>query len=386
MPKLLFVTTIPSTLTAFLLPYSDYFRKKGWQVDALTGEGPIEELLCRFDKVWQVKWSRNPLSLGNMIGTPQRIYRIVQQEDYDIVHVHTPVASFVTRFALRNLRKNKKVKVVYTAHGFHFYKGNSFIKNTIFISLEKIASYWTDHLIVINEEDYEAALKYGLGLRENVTLHPGIGVDMATFSPEKVADEEVKSFRDSLGLKSEDLIFVMIAEFNPGKRHADMLEAFSRLGREDCHLVLVGKGPLEKDMRRKSQILQIADKVHFLGYRTDIPIILKSAWASILPSEREGLPRVVMESMSMGVPVIASNIRGARDLLGAGEGCLFPGRNVVALTERMKELAASKEYASSLGYIGRQKIEKYKIENLLSMHAELYEKFLLEKREINNAK
>jgi glycosyltransferase involved in cell wall biosynthesis len=199
---------------------------------------------------------------------------------------------------------------------------------------------------------------------------------LEAFSPEKVSDEKVKSFRDSLGLKNKDLLFVMIAEFNPGKRHTDTLEAFFQLHREDTHLALVGKGPLEIDMRKKSLALGIADKVHFLGHRTDITVILKATKALILSSEREGLPRVVMEAMSMGVPVIASNIRGARDLLGTGGGRLFPVRDVTALKRSMEEVIFSRKISASLSMKGKQIIKDYGIGNILLAHEELYGRLL----------
>lgn len=372
MPKLLIVTTIPETLKAFLLPYSDYFRKKGWQVDAMTGKGSVNDLICHFNKVWQVNWSRNPTDLRNFIGTPQRINKIVEQEGYDIVHVHTPVAAFVSRFALRNLRKKGKVKVIYTAHGFHFYKGNSFLKNAIFLSIEKLAASWTDHLIVINEEDYEAGLKYGLGSRKTITLHPGIGLDLEVFSPDKVSDEDVKYFRDTLGLKTEDLLFVMIAEFNPGKRHSDCLEAFALLKQHNAYLAFVGKGCFEREIVKKAKSLGIADKVFFLGYSKEIPIILRAANASILPSEREGMPRVIMESMSMAVPVIASDIRGNRDLLKNGGGFLYPTGDIIELARNMQLLILDANRAIREGLKGKENIIGYRIEELLAKHENVY--------------
>lgn len=372
MPKLLIVTTIQRTLNAFLLPYSDYFRKKGWQVDALTGEGSIEEVSPHFDKVWTVNWSRNPFDFKNIYGTPKKILGIVEQEGYDIVHVHTPIAAFVTRYALRGLRRRKKLRVIYTAHGFHFYKGNTFIKNLIFLTLEKIAANWTDHLVVINEEDYDAALKHGLGSKKTVSLLPGIGLNLETFSPEKVPDSEVKNFRDSLGLGDKDSLFVMIAEFNPGKRHVDVLEAFSKLDRENAHLALVGKGSLEMEMRKKSELLGIADRVHFLGYRNEIPMILKAAMASILPSEREGMPRVIMESMSMGVPVIASKVRGNIDLLKDGGGFLFPVRDSKAIASIIKQMLKDKKITKKAMFVSKKTIKYYQIEYLLDMHNKLY--------------
>ena len=181
MPKLLIVTTIPMTIKGFLLPYAVYFRNKGWQVDALTGDGlTLSEVKDHFDNIWTVKWARNPLNINNLLGTPRRIQEIVRKNDYDLVHVHTPVASFVTRFSLRKLKRVGKPKVIYTAHGFHFFKGNNPLKNCLFLSLERIASSWTDHLIVINQEDYDAANRYrhAPNPKTGVSFLNGIGIDL----------------------------------------------------------------------------------------------------------------------------------------------------------------------------------------------------------------
>jgi len=106
MSKLLIVTTIPSTLNAFLLPFAHYFRAQGWRVDAMAcGITANTECLQAFDRIWDIQWSRNPLNPINLAVAPGIIQEIVQQEKYDIVHVHTPVAAFVTRYALKNLRK-----------------------------------------------------------------------------------------------------------------------------------------------------------------------------------------------------------------------------------------------------------------------------------------
>ena len=130
MPRLLIVTTIPATLSAFLLPFARHYRACGWQVDAMTRSEPITpDIHSAFDHVWTLPWSRHPVNPSNLIGTPQRIRRIVERERYDIVHVHTSVAAFVTRYALRDLRRRLGVCVIYTAHGFNFDQSMPWHKN-----------------------------------------------------------------------------------------------------------------------------------------------------------------------------------------------------------------------------------------------------------------
>ena len=171
MPKLLIITTIQRTLRDFLLPYGDHFRSLGWQVDAMANvRDPYPVAEEHFDHFYAVDWGRNPLDPRNFGRTPRFIRELVEREKYDIVHVHTPVAAFVTRFALRKLRAAGTVKVVYTAHGFHFFKGNSPLKNFVFLNLEKLAGRWTDHLIVMNREDFSAAQTHRIVPPEHLTL------------------------------------------------------------------------------------------------------------------------------------------------------------------------------------------------------------------------
>ncbi len=124
MKRILIVSTISRFLRDFLFPYAEHYRSLGWQVDALTSRlDEFPECRVVYDHVWEVSWSRSPLSLHNFWETPETIRRVVTEGAYDIVHVHTPVAAFVTRYALRGVRASQGVKVIYTAHGFHFLPG-----------------------------------------------------------------------------------------------------------------------------------------------------------------------------------------------------------------------------------------------------------------------
>jgi glycosyltransferase involved in cell wall biosynthesis len=250
------------------------------------------------------------------------------------------VAAFVTRMALRGPRGPRenagvRAKIVYTAHGFHFYKGGNFLKNAAFLALERLAAGWTDHAITINREDYDAALAYGIARRENLSLHPGIGLDFSRYSPGSVDISAVKNARLELALERNDELFLMTAEFNPGKRHRDALRALAMTGRKNFHLAFAGSGPLESRMKRLAFELGIAPRVHFLGRRSDVPLLALASRATVLPSEREGLSRSVMESVCLGVPVLGADARGIRELLTPERGTLFPVGNPAALAAAM---------------------------------------------------
>ena len=380
MNRILFVTTIPGTLRAFLLPFAQHFRAKGWQVDAMAqGISNCAKCLHSFDRVWEVEWSRNPLDPQNLIIAPPQIRLAIAQQDYDIVHVHTPVAAFVTRYALNNLRQQGKPKVIYTAHGFHFYRGGKPLKNLSFLALEKLAGRWTDYLLVINREDEEAAKRYGLVPPERVCYTPGIGVDTDYYSPGNVPEAEVVRVRQELGLSPETPLFLSIAEFNPGKRHQDILKALARLSRSEVHLAFAGTGPLMEQMQLLASDLGIQNQVHFLGYRQDIPALIRASTATLLASEREGLPRSVMESLCLEIPVIGTQTRGIRDLLEGDCGLIVNLGNVEELGEAMARILDRPEEAKMMGKRGRERMKGYEVRQIIKLYDRLYATALGEK-------
>lgn len=378
MNSLLFVTTIPATLCGFLLPFAYYFRAKGWRVDAMAqGISDCAECLKAFDQVWEVEWSRNPLAPQNLIVAPRQI-REVLASGYDIVHVHTPVAAFVTRYALNNLRKRGSPKVIYTAHGFHFYRGGRPLKNATFLALEKLAGRWTDYLAVINREDEEAAKRYRIVPTERVRYMPGIGVDIEHYSPNAVPEAEVFQVRQELGLPLGTPLFLSVAEFISRKRHRDILKAFARLARPKAHLAFAGDGPLLEEIQRLASDLGVQNQVHFLGHRQDVPTWISASVATLLPSEQEGLPRSIMESLCLKIPVIGTEIRGIRDLLEDGCGLLVKVGDVEGLAQAMAWVLDHPEDAQIMGKRGRERMAAYDLRSILELHEALYTEAMAE--------
>jgi glycosyltransferase involved in cell wall biosynthesis len=375
MTRLLIVTTSYRTLH-FLAPFATHFRAKGWRVDAIAKDAPGCEFEDMFDHVWNVTWSRNPFSFPQLFAAVDRLQEVVAREHYQLVHVHTPVASFVARYALRNLRQRDAFKVIYTAHGFHFHRGQGKAKNAIFIALEKLAGRWTDYLIVINHEDEKAAQRYHIVPGARIHYMPGIGIDTSYYDPACVSGAEIACVREELHLAPETHLFLMIAEFNPGKWHCRALQAFSQIRRNDIHLAFAGLGPLMEPMKKLAFDLGIGNRVHFLGYRDDIPAIIRASVATILPSEREGLPRSVMESLSLEVPVIGADVRGIRDLLDDGTGILFDVSDVDALAHAMTWILDHPDQARAMAAQGRAKMARHDIRSILKLHEALYHEAL----------
>lgn len=367
--RLLIAASIPEMIEAFLLPYARHMRSLGWRVDALAnGVSTSPQCRAAFDHVYDIDWSRNPLDPRNLIRLPADIRELVQLNRYHVVHVHTPVAGFVVRFALR---RQREPRVVYTAHGFHFHRDGGRLRNAAFQSVEKLAGRWTDELIVINSEDHEAARALHIVPTGHLHLHPGIGIDLERFRFEAMPEAEVRARRAALDLPQDVPLVLMVAEFNPRKRHEDVLNAFSAVW-SGAHLLLVGKGELEDEIREQAASLGLGRRVHFLGYRTDVPELMAISQLLLLPSLQEGLPMAVIEAMSMGVPVIGTDIRGTRDLLSDGAGVLVPVRSPAALAHAMNALLADREHRELLRRNARERVRQYAIGPLLDTHAELY--------------
>ena len=310
-------------------------------------------------------------------GVPvQQLRELVAKEKYDIVHVHTPVAAFVARLALRELKSRQFIKVVYTAHGFHFYKGGNKIKNCAYLTAEKVASRWTDHLVVINDEDYEAAIRWLLPL-DKITLMPGIGIDFQQYNTSNIKGMQVKLVRDELGLREDDKLVLMVAEFVPRKRHADVVKAMQIVNYSKVHIAFAGNGPLLEQIKKMANLSRTSERIHFLGQRHDVPVLIAASCATILPSQQEGLPRAIMESMAQRVPVIGTNIRGSRDLLQNGCGIIVEVGDIAGL-------ASAIDYLVSVGDAEREnivnnaykRVSGYDIQNIQRMHEKLYKSLL----------
>ena len=371
MTRLLIVATVPVTFEAFLAPFGVHFRSLGWHVDGMAAGLSESSAAVSFNDVFDVTWSRNPLDPRNLRRAAPRVRDVVEAGEYDLVHVHTPVAAFVTRFALRGLRKRGRPRVIYTAHGFHFAPGLSPLRNAIFLAAEKLAGRWTDELVVINADDFAAARKHRIVPPQHLRMIHGIGVNTDRMSPEVVSPEAAQAFRGELGLSGAPLL-TMVAEFTPNKRHDAVLRALARTT-SGVHLAFAGDGPTFEASKTLARDLGLERRAHFLGYRTDVRELIAASLATVLFSAREGLPRSSMESLAMGVPVVGGDIRGLRDLLADGCGVLVPPGDEGALAAAIDALVADPSKAAEMGRRGREKmLGEYSLASVIAQHEHLY--------------
>ncbi|HFI0582344.1 TPA: glycosyltransferase family 4 protein, partial [Streptococcus suis] len=312
--KILYVTTISNTLNSFLVPHIDELKKAGHTVDiACKLEQPLsQELINNTREFFELQFNRS-LIKNDFVALIQQVRQLVRQEEYDIVHTHTPIASAVVRLACRGL---ENTKVFYTAHGFHFLKGGPLLNWLLYYPIEKILSRYTDTLITINIEDYTIAQnKFRM---KHLQLLPGVGIDLEKFYP--ASAEEKKIVRQKLGLEQDKRYLICIGELNANKNQqilVNMMESLCRQ-RNDAILLIVGSGPFESKLKQLVKEKKLGKNILFFGYRKDIPDLLKASDIALSSSKREGLPVNIIESMATGLPIIVTDCRGNRDLVTDG--------------------------------------------------------------------
>lgn len=376
--KILQVTTVSSTIQAFLLPFSRAFKNEGWIVDAAGRDiYDYQDIVDEHRFSFHVEFSRNPFDLFTIFKSFRNIRKIMSDNQYDIVHVHTPIAAFITRLSAIGL---KNTKVYYTAHGFHYNEANGFCKNMIFLFFEKVAGYFTDHLFVINYDDYKFSKKFKIVPEHRLTYIPGIGVDCDDFSFDSFSRDYL---RGDLGIEDDEVVFLHIAELNINKNHSVVLDSLSVINNispdYNFKYLIVGHGVLHNDLVERVKNLGLCHRVQFLGYRNDIRNLLSASDVLCLSSFREGLPRCILEAMSAKLPIIASDIRGCRDLLSKGGGILVSPYEAKDWLNAFQyfSLRKNRTNAGNLGYSLVTK--KYNIEVVLSDVISVYKEAALEK-------
>ena len=309
MKKVLFTATVDSHIELFHIPFLKFFKEEGYEVHVATnGDNKIP--YC--DKKIKISFERSPFKFNNLKAI-RKLRKVINEEKYDIIHTHTPMGSVVTRLAAKEARKNG-TRVIYTAHGLHFYKGAPIINWLLFYPVEKYLSKYTDTFILINKEDYE--LVKNKFKCKDVNYVPGVGIDENKFNF-KMTDIDKHNLRESLGLKDTDFVMIYPAELNKNKNQLLLIMAMEDLVKSNysIHLLLPGKDSYNGYYHNLVKEKKLNNNVHFLGFRKDIPKLLTVSDIAVASSKREGLPVNIMEAMYVGLPVIATDCRGQRDLV-----------------------------------------------------------------------
>lgn len=314
MKKILYVTTISNTINAFLVPHIEHLIKLGYSVHiGCNILSEIDSRLIEYGvKVYNIEFSRNPMNINNL-RCIKKIREIQEKEKYDVVHVHTPNASFITRLALRK----EKVKIIYTCHGFHFYKGAPIVNWFLYYPLERIAGRWTDTLITINNEDFKVSKNLKLREYGNRFLMNGVGIEEEKYES-KYFDRDL--FREKLGVKKNEFMILILAELNKNKNHKQIISALKYMRNiEKIKVICAGNGPLKENLHRKIKKLGLSENIKLIGFRDDIKELLSATDCVALFSKREGLGKCLLEGMINNKILLATDTRGPRTLIKDGE-------------------------------------------------------------------
>lgn len=360
MKKILYVTTVNSTINAFLVPHIRSLIEQGYKVDCAANmvrelDKNLVELGVRF---FNIPFTRNPLDIKNA-NAYKKLLKIQEKEQYEVIHVHTPIAALYGR--LLKL-KFPKLKTIYTAHGFHFYKGAPKVNWIIYYTIERIMAKLTDVIITMNEEDYNAALKFNIKYTHRIN---GVGLELNKYNPNLFNKNKV---RERLELKESDFVILMIAEVNKNKNHIQMIKAVEILKNKgiEVKVLCAGRGTLIDKLRLEIQKRNLESNIFMLGFRNDIQELISACDIGILLSYREGLPRNIMELMANGKPVIGTNIRGIRDLINDDRtGFLVDVGDYENTANKILELYNNRELVNYMAANCYEAVKPYGIENVI---------------------
>ena len=335
--RVLMVATVPAMIGQFNMSNIRILQGMGYVVDVASdfydcSVWPMERVQNFKDQLRemgveaiQIDFSRNPFKFGRQIRAYKKALKLIKERKYTFIHTHTPIASAIIRL----VAYRTKTKVIYTAHGFHFYKGAPLKNWLLYYPVEWICSWLTDIIITINKEDYyEAVNKFHA---KNVKYVPGVGLDF-----EKWLNKNRRNcIRCELGIGADEIVVLSVGELSDRKNHSVVIKALGKMQESNVHYIICGAGEKRSYLQELAQKEGIENNVHILGYRRDVNDIYHGSDLFIFPSKQEGLPVALMEAIACKVPVICSNIRGNNDLV-CMEEYLFDYRDVCGIEKCIK--------------------------------------------------
>ena len=289
---------------------------------------------------------------------------VLKKGNFEVIHCNTPIGGIIGRICGKLAHVPY---VIYTVHGFHFYKGAPLFNRTVLKWAEMIMAHWTDVIITMNQEDYEAAKKFKLRNDGKVYYVPGVGIDTEAYK-NVVVDR--KKIRTSLGLKDTNVICISMGDLIQRKNYGLAIRAIAKCKNSDIHYLICGQGPELENLQGLAKEQGVENQIHFLGFRTDIKQLLKAADIFLFTTLQEGMPRSMMEAMASGLPCIASKIRGNVDLLENGEGgYLVPVNEVDDVAEKIAVLVSNEELRKKMSERNLERIKAFdsvKVKTIIS--------------------
>lgn len=365
--KILFCATVDYHFKAFHLPYFRWFQEQGWEVHT-AANGQLE--LPYVNQAHSIPIQRSPFHVRNRLAYVE-LKKLLAKEHYDFIHCHTPMGSVIGRLAAKGTRK-KGTKVLYTAHGFHFWQGAPLQNWLLYYPIERFLARYTDALITINGEDFKRADSLS-NERTSVYYVPGMGVDMKRFAP--VDENEKQRLRAAYGFSSEDFIVLCAGELNTNKNQGMLIKACAQLSRKipNIKVVFAGEGTMRLNYEKLTRQLHLEKHVHFAGFCKQMEEWMHMSDVCVSTSLREGLGMNLLEAMSAEKPVIATENRGHCELVKHGvNGFLVKAQDVNGLADYLQQLYDKKDQLPLMGKAGRSMAHAFAQEQTVSAMEEIY--------------
>lgn len=358
--KILILCTTDSMIWNFLQRHIRRLEADGHSVEcACSRTGTFFNELNQMGFVLhELPFTRKPFSIKNLTAY-KKLSTLVKEKSYDVIFCHEPVGGAMGRL----MTFSHKLKVVYMAHGFHFFKNAPIINNIIYKPIEWVLSWCTDVLITINDEDFKACTR--MHAKKNLLLN-GIGVDLSKFRKHPSS-----YLKEKFNLNDSSMILLSVGELIKRKNHEAIIRTIGQLKNIDIHYFIAGDGPLLETLKNIAQSLNIKDRIHFLGHCRNVNELCNSCDVFILPSYQEGLSLALMEAMACGKPVIASKIRGNIDLIKDG-GCLVDVNSIEGYKESITQLYKNKALQERMGLANINYIQKYDIKVIEQKISEIF--------------
>lgn len=381
MKRVLMLASVASMIDQFNMPNIALLQKLGYQVDVACNfiEGNtcsnarVAELKQKLQdmhvRCYQIDFARNIKHMGQNMKALWQVEALMKQNTYEFCHCHSPIGGVVARIAGHRTR----TKVIYTAHGFHFYQGAPVMNWLVYYPVEKMLSRWTDVLITINHEDYKLAKKKFK--MKKLTYVPGIGIDTQR---EGLSQKEKEEKRKELGIPQDAFLITNAAEFTPNKNQKTVIEAIEQLHNPNIYFVMCGIGEKKAELEQYVKEHGLEEHIRFVGFRNDLHEILQASDCFVLSSFREGLSVALMEAMAEGLPVVCGRIRGNVDLIKDGKGGILVSpenkEDYEAAFRKLYEMK-QKEFQKfeNIGLNNRNKVEAFSKETVDPIMKKVYQ-------------
>lgn len=376
--KALMVCTTASMIGNFNLPNIKLLQDQGYKVEVAcnfkNGSNWIDEDSVKLKdylkdegvKCYQIDFARSPFNLSENINAYKELEKTIKDSEYSFVHCQTPVGAVITRLITSKL----KIPVIYTAHGFHFFKGAP-LKNWVFYyPVEKLLSKHTDILITINDEDFKLAKKK---MEASKTYEiPGAGVITERFHNNSTYREQI---RKQLNILDDEIMVFSVGELNNNKNHQVIIKALNLISNKKIIYVVAGVGENKNMLVSLAHRYGLSKQVKLIGYKDDIEKYYSAADIFAFPSKREGLSFAGVEAMAAGLPIVGSNVRGVKDYVYDGKsGFVLRPTDYKGFAKRISQLANSSELRTKMGKFNIETAKKYDIANVKKIMYKIYSK------------